>query len=64
MGAPLLTSLSQVADLMSVVLGPIGLALGIGGLIYAIKQLHKTRDAAVAAAKSAERTSRALIQNH
>ena len=64
MNLPFAVSASRLADLLSIILSPIGLVLSLAGLVYAIIEIRKTKTAAQAAAAAAERTSRALVQNH
>jgi F0F1-type ATP synthase membrane subunit c/vacuolar-type H+-ATPase subunit K len=63
-GLPVAASASRWADILTITLGPAGLVVSLAGLGYAIHQIRKTKTAAEAAATSAERTSRALVQNH
>lgn len=57
-------SAADLADRLTIILGPAGLLVSLLGLAYAIHQIRKTKTAAESAAASAERTSRALVQNH
>jgi hypothetical protein len=60
----ILLSLGWKDDVLPFVVEPTGLLLGLAGLVYAILEIRKTKGAAEAAASSAERTSKALVQNH
>jgi hypothetical protein len=57
-------SAARWADLLTVVLGPVGLVVSLAALGYAIVQIRKTKGSVEAAAHAADRTSRALVQNH
>jgi hypothetical protein len=57
-------SAADLADRLTIILGPAGLLVSLLALAYAIHQIRKTKTAAESAAASAERTSRALVQNH
>jgi hypothetical protein len=62
---PFLTvSAPRLADLLTIILGPLGLVVSLAALAYAILEIRKTKTAAEAAATAAERTSRVLVQNH
>ena len=52
------------AEWVGLTVGLVGLVVSIGGFWIAIYQIRKTRTAASAAAAAADRTARALVQNH